>query len=298
MTRRDIGIGIALGGGGSRALTHLGVLCALAEAGLKVEAVAGSSLGAVIGAMYAFQPDAFAIRESALAYFQNSHLFGRHPRPARSNGLEDAAGCWRRLRKYLWTAAIANIIAVRRSLLRRNPAFQAIADLVPDRDISEAQIPFACNALDLTRGALITFTAGPVRQALMAGTAVGVVFPPWECNGTIYVDAAPVSSVPVRACRDLGARLVIAVDVRTPAPATMTIDNGYDVISRIESVESRCLNDAEIASAEIVLRPALAGVFWGDFTRCAEVVAAGEQAAREALPEIRRQAAAATTPSP
>jgi len=290
MATRNIGIGIALGGGGSRALTHLGVLCAIAEAGLKVEAVAGSSLGAIIGAMYVFQPDAAAVRERARAYFQKSPPFGRHPRPAKGNGLENAAGWWRRLRKYLWTAAIANIIAARRSLLRHNPAFQAIDDLIPDRDIAEAEMPFACNALDLTRGALTTFTSGPVRRALKASTAVGVVFPPYEWDSAVYVDAAPVSSVPVRTCRSLGARFVIAVDVRTPAPATLTIDNGYDVISRIESVESRALNDAEIASADIVLRPKVDDVFWGDFTRCAEAVEAGAQAARAALSDICRRA--------
>ncbi len=286
MAEREFGI--ALGGGGSRTLAHAGVLRALAEAGLRPSFLAGSSLGAVLAAAYACDnPDAAAFEQQMIRYFRDHPLFGRHRRPARSDGLGAGQSRWSRWRKYLRTAAFANINAARPFLLRRNPTHRAIRDLVPDRAFSETALPFACNALDLTHGRLVTFTGGPLHAALRAGTSIGFVFPPEPMDGALYVDAAPLSSVPVRACRGLGASVVLAVDLRTELPDPFPIQNGFDIISRIESMESRALNSQEVAEADVVIRPDVGGVFWGDFTQVDDVAAAGAAALREALPRLR-----------
>jgi NTE family protein len=284
--------GLALGGGGSRTLAHAGVLRALAEAGLAPSYLAGSSLGAVLAAAYACDPDGARFEREMIRYFRDHPLFGRHRRPARTDGL--AAGETRRSRwrKYFRTAAFANINAARPFLLRRNPTHRAIRDLVPDRSFAETALPFACNALDLTRGRLVTFTEGPLRRALRAGTAIGFVFPPERLDGALHVDAAPLSSVPVRACRSLGAPVVLAVDLRTELPDPFPVHNGFDIISRIESMESRALNDQEVAEADVVIRPGVGSVFWGDFTQVEAVAEAGAAALGEALPQLRDALAA------
>jgi NTE family protein len=280
-------LGIALGGGGSRAFVHLGVLAVLENAGIEVSAISGSSMGAILGAIYAYNPDAAALREKTLSYFSGSKMFGMNPKPSKNDGLHIRRGAWGWMKKFARTVSIAHVIAARRGLLGKNVAHRAIDDLLPDGDISETALPFSCVALNLTDGELVTFRDGNVRQATKAGTAIGVVYKPYEWGGLEYADAAPVSSVPVHACRKLGADVVLAIDVRTPKPEKMVIQNGFDVISRIEMIQSGRLNDEECDSAEILLKPDVGNVFWGDFTNLAPIVEAGAEAMRKELPRLK-----------
>ncbi len=286
-TSADKKLGIALGGGGSRAFVHLGALKVLAEHDIKVSCVAGSSMGAILGAMYAIKPDAKLVRERAFEYFAKSRFFGRDPKPAKNDGLHPRTGVFGWIGKYLRSASIANIICLRRGLLRHNQAHTAIDDLIPDQTIESTKLPFACNALNLTQGSLATLTSGPLRPALKAGTAVGVVFAPYRWENDDFVDAAPVASVPVHACRALGADIVLAIDIRTPIPKVMGIQNGFDVISRVEMIESKRINDAEASEADLLLQPDVGTIFWGDFTHLEQILEIGEAAMREKISDLR-----------
>ncbi len=280
-------LGIACGGGGSRALCHLGVLSVLEQEGLPVGALSGSSLGGLIAAMYAFDPDAQAVCARAREYFATSPHFRRYRRPTRDDGLRPGTSMRDALRQRFHTVGLFATLAVRPSLLRRNPAQRAAAELLPDRNLTDARLPLALNAVDLTEARLQVFTRGSVRKAVTAGTAVAVVFPPFEWDGHRYVDAAPVSAVPVRAARSLGADVVLAVDVRTPAPRQETFRTGFDVVSRLETTSSQRANDVEVREADILLTPDTGATFWGDFSAIDQTIAAGEHAAREALGAIR-----------
>lgn len=281
-------IGLALGSGGSRAFVHLGVLSVLAEENIPVSVVTGSSMGAVIGAMYAYHPDADAVRREAVNYFSGSKLFGLNPKPSKNDGLFVRRGAWGWIKKYMRTVGIAHVIAGRRGLFRKNIVHRSIHDLLPDKNIEEAELPFGCVAINLTDGQLTTFTKGPVRKSTCAGTAVGVVYKPYVWEEKDFADAAPVCGIPVHLCRELGADLTIAVDIRTPTPPKAVIQNGFDVISRIEMIQSRTLNDSECASADFWLKPDIGNVFWGDFTDLEPIVELGEEAMRAALPELKR----------
>ncbi len=280
-------IGLALGGGGSRALCHLGILTALEEAGVPVGWIAGSSMGAILGGLYAYTADARKTRRLADEFYRRSSFFGGTRRPKRGDGLHARRGALGWLLKYLQAASISNMISLRKSLFWMNPAKKSIHTLLPETNIEDLSLPFACVALNLTEGRLETLRAGPVREALCASTAVGVVLPPYRMNGGVYIDPAPLSAVPVRACRALGATRVLAVDIRTALPVPFTIQNGFDVIRRIESVASKTLNDQETGEADIVLAPEVGDWFWGDFSHLDPIIAAGEAAVRENLAAIR-----------
>lgn len=280
-------LGIAFGGGGSRAFVHLGILSVLEEAGIEVRAVSGSSMGAVLGAMYAAGGGAAAVRQNSMEYFCGSKLFGMNPKPARNDGLHIRPGLWGWFKKFARTLSIATVIGARRGLIKRNIVHEAIDSLVPDNAFADLALPFACVALDLTNGELKTFAQGSVRQATKAGTAVGVVYPPFLWNDREYADAAPVASVPVNACRALGVDVVLAVDIRTPKPVPFFVQNGFDVISRVEMIQSSQLNDAECDSADMIIKPDVGDVFWGDFTKLPDVVKRGEDAMRARLDDVQ-----------
>lgn len=281
-------LGLALGGGGSRALSHLGVLTALESLGIHIDAIAGSSMGSILGALYATSLDARATRDRAATYFQRSSLFGSYRKPKKNDGLQPRRGIWGWIQKCVVTASIAATLTFRRSLLPWNPAFRAIEDLIPSCGIEELRIPFASVALNLSEGRLEVFRKGDLRTALFAGASVGVVYPPYRVGEDFFVDAAPVSSVPVRACRELGVDVVIAVDIRSPLPMPFPIQHGFDVLRRIESIESKLLNDRETSEADLLLRPPTGEVFWGDFSRLAPILEAGERVIQDHAEELRR----------
>lgn len=277
-------LALALGGGGSRALCHLGILCALEKAGIRIDAIAGNSMGALIGAVYAHCRDAAAVREKVGKFFYKDSAFGGK---RKGDGLERGTGAWVWCKRCLRALFISNVLSFRKGFLWGNPCKKAIAALIPDIDVGELQIPFSSVALNLDDGRLENFTAGRLRDVIYAGTNVGVVFAPFAWNGKSYIDAAPVRSVPAAEARALGGQVVLAVDIRSPLPQNYRVQNGMDVVLRLEQIESSIINGQTLAHADLVIRPEVNGVFWGDFSRTEEIIKIGEDAVAAVLPRLK-----------
>jgi NTE family protein len=285
--------GITLGGGGSRAFVHLGVLARLEEAGLRPTHIAGSSMGAVLGALYAQRPEAAATVPRVLDYFRASSLFGRIKRGEKTDGLHKRPGLFGTLARKMATASVAGVISFRKGLRRRHPVNKAIDDLfggdgATGTTFESLALPFAANSLNLTDGTLAEHTSGPLAPALKAGVAIGLVFAPYELQGCQHADAAPIAPVPVGMCRRLGAERVLAVDICAPLEKPVDCYSGFDVVRRILSMQSERLNEAEMAGADVTLRIDCSDVFWGDFSRIDELVARGRVAAETVLEQLER----------
>lgn len=279
-------LGLALGGGGSRALCHLGVILALNKAGITIDAIAGNSMGALIGAVYAHCLDAEKTRELVAQFFTKSSVFGGRNK---GDGLERGDGWLIYCKRCLRSLAISLVLSFRKGFIRGNPCKNAIAKLLPNINIRDLKIPFASVALNLTDGVLETFTDGELQKIIYAGTNIGVVFAPFKWNGKSYIDAAPICSVPAIQARNLGVDCVLAVDLRTSLPENYTIQNGLDVIMRLEQIESNIINEQITSTADLIIRPQVSGVFWGDFSRSAEIISAGEIATNAIIPELQKR---------
>jgi NTE family protein len=293
------GFGVALGGGGSRAFVHLGVLQRLEEEGLRPSWVSGSSMGAVLGALYAADPDLARRLPEILGYFRSSSLFGGLVRQDKGDGLHRRPGRVGRFARKLATAGVATAISFRRGLRRLHPVNHAIDDLFGAKNlrIEDLALPFGLNALNLTDGREEEFVAGDLAPALKAGVAIGLVFAPHEWNDRQYADAAPIRPVPVGLCRRLGAGAVLAVDICAPLERPQGMYSGFDVVRRIMSVQSELLNDAEIADADILLRIDVSDVFWADFSHIDSLVARGRAAAEGIVGELRARLGGASLDS-
>ena len=286
--------GVALGGGGSRAFVHLGVLLRLEEEGLRPDCLSGSSMGAVLGALYASHASGAEAVPRILDYFRKSSLFGGLVRHDKGDGLHKRPGFFGGLARKMATASVASAISFRLGLRRRNPVNRAIDDFFgrDGKRYESLALPFGSNALDLTSGELAEFTAGPLAPALKAGVAIGLVFAPHEWEGRQYADAAPVSPVPVGLCRRLGAERVLAVDICAPLTRPLPSYCGFDVVRRIMSIQSETLNAEETSGADMLLRLDVSDVFWGDFSRIDELVERGREAAGQIVEEVRGMLAA------
>ncbi len=161
------------------------------------------------------------------------------------------------------------------------------------RAIEQMRLPLGIVATDLDSGAPILFQRGDTGTAVRASSAVPAVFQPVTVGGREYVDGGLVSPVPVRFARQMGAELVIAVDISAVPDGAPTGD-AMKMLLQTFSIMSRSINTYELRDADVVLRPALNGVSSADFTARKRSIQAGREAALAALPAIKAKIAALT----
>lgn len=180
-------VGLALGSGGARGAAHVGVLKVLEREGIEVAAIAGSSIGAMVGGAYAAGLPLSRIEEEWLTANRARLLRSFLPTFPRA-GLSSGAG----LRRYL-------------------------REILGDVRVEDLPTPFAAVATDLDTGEAVVLRRGPLVEAIRASTAIPGIFQPVRWEGRLLVDGGMVEPLPIPVCRELGAEVVIAVDVN-PKP--------------------------------------------------------------------------------
>jgi NTE family protein len=264
-------IGLALSGGAARGLAHVGVLSVLREEGISIDMIAGTSAGAVMGAIYAWNQDTVWMKEQALD--TNWKKMGTIIDPS-----------------FPWTGFI-----------KGRKVKKLISSFVPDNiRFSDLHIPLACVATDIDTGEEIVINRGVVLDALRATISIPGVFTVVKREGRFLVDGGLTTPVPVDVVRKMGADFVIAVNVnpdvsdRVGRTGRRRIEanrepNILQVMMQSIYITTYCLAVSSMAAADIVIEPNLATIGASEFQKAPELVELGEQAAREAIPEIRRK---------
>ena len=260
-------VGIALGGGGARGFAEIGVLRVLEQERIPVAVVAGTSVGALVGALYADTGRVLDAEFHAVA-LQEADVFDYALSSVLSGGLIKGDA----LEEFL------------RTRLRH----QAIEQLA---------LPFAAVAVDLRTGQPMIFTQGPVVPAVHASAAIPGVFVPVTIDGKTYVDGGVVDPVPADAARKLGAEVVIAVAIPPDMPQD-TPTNPVVIAYRAVTIMASLIGDLRSHEADVVIRPDVGNVSFDDFSQKKRLIEAGEVAARAALPEIRQAILAKTRHEP
>jgi NTE family protein len=250
-------LGVALGGGFARGIAHLGVLRVLEEEKIPIDYLAGTSAGAMLALSYA-----------------TGHTVPEIEAQAKATRFRDF-GKW----KLSWMGLASN------QRLEHYPRkFLGVTTF------EQLRIPLAIAATDLGTGDPVYFTHGPLGPALRASCAYPGMFMPVEYDGRLLVDGFLAAPVPVDALRNMGADVVIAVFLeaandRKPSSIVDVIGLSFAILQRHADREWR-------RTADIVIEPVVRDFLWDDFDKTPELIAAGEAAARAALPKIR----AALTP--
>jgi NTE family protein len=245
-------VGLAFSGGFARGIAHIGVLRVLRDAGIHIDAIAGTSVGALIGAAYcAGTPLEEMERIGAHTSFTD---FGR------------------------WTPSWLGLATNQR-------LEKYLARLTPAKHFEDLITPLAIAATDINAGITIYYTRGPILPPLRGSCAYPGLFVPIQCEDRTLVDGFLTSPVPVEGVALLGADIVIAVYLEpsnTAPPRTFT-----DVLSRSFNIIQRHSDLAWRQQSDIIIEPDMTSFVWDDFTRTPELVAAGEAAALAVLPKIR-----------
>ena len=251
-------IGLALGGGAARGFAHIGVIQVLEEQGIKADLVAGTSAGSLVAALYAS---------------------GKTPAEMAQLAVNMDEG------------AITDWSFPGRGLIRGEALAKYVRDHTGGRAIEHMKLPLGIVAADLDSGAPILFQRGDTGSAVRASSAVPAVFQPVRIGNREYVDGGLVSPVPVRFARQMGAEMVIAVDISSPPDGAATGDL-MKMLLQTFSIMGKSINVFELRDADVVLRPSLNGVGSADFTARRRAIQAGREAATAALPQLKARIAA------
>lgn len=266
VAKRPPRIGLALGGGAARGFAHVGVIQVLEDAGIRPDMVVGTSAGSLVAAIYASGRNGAQLQQMA-------------------DTMEEAAITD-------WTLPLFS-----RGVLRGEALARYVTQLTGGRLIEAMPLPLGIVATDLHSGQGVLFRRGDTGTAVRASSAVPAVFQPVAIAGREYVDGGLVSPVPVRYARQMGAELVIAVDISSPPEGNPASDT-LQVLLQTFAIMSKSINRYELQEAEVVVRPALPDVRSADFAARRRSIEAGRAAMQQALPQLRAQIDARSRPLP
>jgi NTE family protein len=285
MAERPV-IGLALGSGGARGLAHAGVLDALGEAGIRPDLVVGTSMGAIVGGLFAQDPTPSSVWSRLESYVGNEEFASYWAPFVPRNELEarDPQHRLAGIHDFMQRKMIAVKTVTRPWIQDESRLRGPLEELFGKVDFGDLQVPFASVALDLVSGNSVIFREGPLVDGIYASSAIPAVFPPLERDGMVICDGGGPFRVPVEACRDLGADFVIAVDI--PAFEDTRFATGLDMVLRSNTIARQRLNRFVCAMADCVIRPDVTQFHWADFQAGEACRARGYLAARAVLPDL------------
>ena len=279
---------LALGGGAARGLAHLGALRVLEEERVRVDRIVGTSMGAVLGAMYALEPEIEHVVRRAARFLNSPQFRATRFHQLRRPDDRQTEGLWEGVASKITRGILYGTSMARRSLITEEEVAGFLAMLVDDVDLSATRVPFAAVASDLRTGEAVVLEHGPLRRALAASAAIPGVFPPVEIDGRELIDGGVVSMVPVREARALGGGVVLAVNISARMDEDVSLGRGYEILFRATEATKNALVGLQVREADVVVTPDVGGVHWADFSSWQTCLDLGERAMAEALPRLRR----------
>lgn len=251
-------VGLALGGGSARGFAHIGVISVLEKHNIPIDLVSGCSMGAVIGGIYASGCDIEYLSKFAAAIDE----------------------------KKLFDYTIPS-----RGYIKGNKMQQLIRMLTKNYNFGQTKLPFACIAVDIESGKLVTFKKGPLHEAIRASISIPGVFIPHEIEGKVYVDGGVLDRIAVDAAREIGAGFVIASDVGYRGEGLSKPRGLIQVLENTFTLASWELTKEQLNRADVVIEVDVRE-FDPNTTKDADkIIERGALAAEKAVPEIKKKLA-------
>ena len=248
-------IGVALGGGFARGIAHIGVLKVLEEEGIPVRVVAGTSVGALMGAAYCSGVSLSELEE--LAHNVRFATFAR------------------------WTLSRCGFASNDRMI-------SFLTRILKVKTFEELRIPLGVTATDFNTGEGVVFHSGSIIDPVRASCAYPGMFLPVEIRGRYLVDGMLSHPVPTRPVREMGADRVLAVHLKGTWASGGPPRHLFDVIGQSFAIAQDAMSGLWRQAADIVIEPDVAGFAYDDFKRSGDLIRVGEVAMRKALPEVRK----------
>ncbi|TCJ06097.1 patatin-like phospholipase family protein [Cytobacillus praedii] len=247
-------IGLALGSGGARGFAHLGAIKVLKEEGIPIDFIAGSSMGAMVGCFYGAGLDIERLYKLSKAFKRKYYLDFTIPRMG-----------------FIAGTKVKELIRI----------------FTHGKMLEQLDIPVRVVATDLMTGEKVIFDKGPIADAVRASISIPGIFVPEKLNGRLLVDGAVVDRVPVSVVKDMGADIVIAIDV-SQVKTNTEITSIYDVIMQSLDIMQMELVTYRAVDSDIMIRPSVEMYSSRAFTNIDEIILIGEQETRKQVSSIKK----------
>lgn len=284
-------IGLALSGGGAKGFAHIGVLKVLEEEGIPIRVVTGTSMGSIIGGLYAigYSPqmlEEIAMRSDWLDFFM-------------SNPTRDIQPIFERapFRRHIVTVPLnEGKVALPQGFFEAQEFSLMLSQLTlpyhKEDDFTKFPIPYGCVVTDLETGEARFLTGGDLATAMRASSAFPSAFKPVEIDGRFYIDGGLVRNIPVDDARGLGADFVITVDVSSELKTADRLTSFLDILNQAVAYSMKESDKEQIAKSDFYISPDVKEFNVYDVNKVTEIIALGEEAARAALPRLKEKLAA------
>jgi NTE family protein len=255
--KRPPKIALVLGGGAARGFAHVGVIRALEQEKIPVHMIVGTSVGSLIGALYASDPNSFNLEWLSFT-IEKDDIFDYSVIYSKMGPVQGD-----RLEKFIQTK-------------------------VKVKNMEQMKIPFYAVATDLNEGKTWVFEKGSVAKAVRASCSIPGIFTPLEMNGRTYVDGGVTDNLPVDIARAKGADIIIAVSISKPSSSNVQFNSLIDVLLQSIDIMGRELVTYKSRDYDVLIEPAVGDVGMTDFTQKKRLMDAGIQAAKRVMPKIKK----------
>lgn len=280
-------VGLVLSGGGAKGLAHIGALKVIDEAGVKIDYIGGTSMGAIVGALYASGYSAKELDSIFKATDFSKLIQDNVPRGAKTFYEKDDS------ERYALGLPFTNFnVSFPEAISGGQNIYNELVRLlfhVKDiHDFKKLPIPFLCIATNVETGEEVLLDDGYLPEAIMASGTFPSLFEPSEIEGEILIDGGVVNNYPLNEVREMGADLIIGVDVQHGLATRESLSSATEILLQINNY--RTVNDMKdkIEKTEIYIKPNIDDFSVIDFDRSSEIVEVGEQAAYTKFEELKQ----------
>ncbi len=278
-------IALVLSGGGAKGIAHVGVLKIIERTGLQVDYITGTSMGSIVGGLYASGYTADMLEQLVLNMDWDAMLEDEISR--RSTSIEEKG----EHDKYITSFQIAKKGILLPTGFKRGQRLttmmshltQHVQDI---RDFDQLPIPFRCIGTNIVTGKAYVIKKGSLSEAMRASMAIPSIFTPIEIDGHLLVDGGVIRNLPVSDARKMGADIIIAVDVGAPLFKKEELTSVIQIMDQSVSFLGYQSTQKERNLSDILIMPNIAGFSSSDFNRGKELITVGEEAGRLIIPEL------------
>jgi NTE family protein len=281
-------LGFALGGGAARGYAHIGILKVLEENGCIPDIICGTSMGAVIGGLYAYFESTDKLIAHLQSYFEKEDSIHKAMHKSIVKDEKKPESALDNFLNYIRKGVMYGKAITSQSVVPEEMYKSTFDKLVPDVNIEDLNIPLGIIVTELITGEELLVTEGSLKLALMASSAIPGVYPPLFVNDMILVDGGWTDKTPVNPCKQMGAAEVVAVCVSRELDDTDDFTMGMDIVMRANAVTTHRLAQLQKQSAEAILFPEVSKIHWADFSALQEGVEAGVKCAVENLNTVKK----------
>ncbi|MFA5271529.1 MAG: patatin-like phospholipase family protein, partial [Candidatus Omnitrophota bacterium] len=269
-------IGLALGGGVARGFFHIGAIRALEKSKIKIDLISGTSIGSLIGGLYALNADINKVEEHVIEILERHQKevalmkssFSATNVEAKTDFLENFFDMAKEF--YIWNLRIA-----KPSLVTIKPFIKIFKGLFGDCLFSDCKIPFLVTAVDICKGEVVIINEGQLYKGVLASSSYPGFFPPVRTEGRLLIDGGVLMPVPVKILKQK-TDFVIAINLERSDYKSPHIRNAMDLMNLADRIRYRRIIEESLVGADFLIAPDLEDFCWGDFSRAKELAKKGE----------------------